>query len=156
MSPLALVELAAEGKEQADRRAEKVVIVQEPLQARGLVLSRNAEQGVHRLTHLEAARAPRLGELGRVDRDLRLVAERVLGDGFPDRFDQPVAARAGHHMDPPWLEIAAGGRPAGDVEDLADIDLADRRVEKGAGGNAGFDGFCDGHDCLYKVRAVRA
>jgi hypothetical protein len=131
MRPLRRPEAPGDREEEADRRAEQIVIAGELGEAGGPVLARNADRRVELLARDEAAAPPGLAERGRIDREQGPLPRRIGGEAGPDFLLERGQRRPGQDVDMPRLQIAARGGAAGRREHLRDRKAIDRPVQKG-------------------------
>ena len=94
--------------------SKKRGVAGELAEPRRAVLARDLDRGVEVLAADEAAGAERLPEARRIDVVLRLFHRR----GRDQRLELGQR-RAGQRIDPPGLQVAAGGRPGGRLQQLA-------------------------------------
>ncbi len=148
VGPLAVAHAFVDDEEEADRRAEELVVVGEPADAAGAVFLRDTDLLVHHFADPFAAFVVdgidflEVGIDGAFEFDR---GERVLRQHIDGEFDDLVLRRAGDGDCAPWLEIAAGGRALGRFEQLCEFVLRDRVGQEGAGGDALADGLGDVH-----------
>src|SRR5258708_1046636 len=110
---------AVDGKEQPDRRAEQLEIARILAIARRPVLARNSDRMIELRADLAAPGMIWLLEWLRVDLVLGPLPARVRRRMGADAGLEVFERRAGERMHPPRLQIAARGRAAGAIKDVA-------------------------------------
>ena len=138
------------------RRPEKIPIAREMLKPPGLVIARNAELRIHRFADAKAARAPRLGQVRRIDMIFGRLAHRRLAARFGDTAHQFVARFAKQRVDAPRLQIAARWRARRQGEDFFYCGARYGIGFEGADRFARGDGFGDVHCSAPKTKGENA
>jgi len=115
MRPLAVAHALVDDEEEPDRRAEESIIAGEMHEPPGFVFAAHAQQCVELLANFVAARAKRLPHIRWIDKALARVAGEVVACKVDDRI--PFGASDRDHT--PGLQIAARGRVARDLKDIA-------------------------------------
>ena len=120
--------------EEADRRAEEFEIAGELHQPSGLVLAIDTDRRIHRFAAGKAAGIPGFFQRFGIDAvfQLRLALE-VLGLARLHRVDDALACLAGNDVNLPGLKIAAGRRPAGQLQQAPHRAFLNRCIEEGTG-----------------------
>jgi hypothetical protein len=109
MRPLRAIEAAWDREEQADRRSEQLVILQELAPAARLVAAGDRQRRVEIVAALAAASFVNLADVRRIDGELRGL--EAGAQPLPRHRLQLFECGARHHVDMPGLEIA---RPEGE------------------------------------------
>ena len=124
--------MAIDGKEQADRRAEKTKILRELLQARGLVLAWNSNCAIKVFAVLEASGPVRLLQIGWIDVVFCFFTHWIDLHPLGHERLEPFELLTSQRPDMPGLEVAARRRTTGRQQDVLHDLSRDWSVQKRA------------------------